>query len=113
MAISHLAKGYETSMLRLPLGPSLTFFAAIAATAAVAGTAARALPADYVLPLTSASLFVLAAVVAVFGWRQRKAREQAALTYWDVAGALTLIGICAAALVEPEQMVRVMLGTGS
>ena len=110
MAISDLAHSYEGAAQRLPLGPSLTFFAAIAATASVAGTAGRVLSPDHMLPLIAASLFVFAAASAVFGWRQRKARPNAALTYWDVAGALTLIGVCAAALVDPEQMVRVMLG---
>jgi membrane protein implicated in regulation of membrane protease activity len=93
------------------LGPTLTFFVAILASAAAAGIAARALSWDFALPLICATLFVFAAALALFGWPQRKARQQASPNYWDVAGALTLIGICAAALVEPEQMVRVMLGT--
>ena len=30
------------------------------------------------------------------------------VTYADVAGALTLIGLCAAATIDPEQMVRLV-----
>ena len=37
--------------------------------------------------------------------------EQDQLTYWDVAGALTLFGICVASQVEPDQMVRLIEGT--
>ena len=76
----------------------------------MACAAARALPADLVLTLASASLFVLAAAIAGLAWQQRS-RQHPGLSYWDVAGALTLIGICASALIEPEQMARVMIGT--
>ena len=34
------------------------------------------------------------------------------LSYWDVAGVLIFIGICVAAAIEPEQMVRLVAGTG-
>ena len=108
MAIGDLAKGYEAHGHTPALGPPLAFFAAIVATAVTAGTAAGTLPWDAVLPLIATVLFIFAAAVAAFAWRQRKAREQASLTYLDVAGALTLIGIFAAALIEPEQMVRVV-----
>jgi hypothetical protein len=32
------------------------------------------------------------------------------MTYWDVAGALTLFGICVASQVDAEQMVRLVEG---
>jgi hypothetical protein len=32
------------------------------------------------------------------------------VTYADVAGALTLIGLCAAATIDPDQMVRLVEG---
>jgi len=54
-------------------------------------------------------LFVLAAAVALVAWRRPALGPR--LTYWDVAGALTLSGLCVAAAVEPEQMVRLVAGT--
>jgi Na+/melibiose symporter-like transporter len=106
-----LTKTFESRDQRLMGGPALIFIAAVAATAIAAGFAARAMSTDVVLPLVSASLFVFAAAIALAAWPQRKAHRQAGPTYWDVAGALTLIGICAAALVDPDQMVGVMFGT--
>jgi hypothetical protein len=64
---------------------------------------------DALLPATSTLLFVFAAVVALIAWRSPVPARQ--FTYWDAAGLLTLIGICAAAAVEPEQMVRLVAGT--
>lgn len=62
-------------------------------------------------PTVVASLFFgLAAVVAVAAWR--KPRKGRRLTYWDVAGALTLIGILIAATIEPEQVVQLVAGAG-
>ena len=108
MSITNLAKGYENSANPAALGPPLSFFAALLVTTAAAGLAAAMLHPDSVLPLAVSALFLFASIAAVFGWRHRKALPQASLNYWDVAGALTLIGICAATLVEPEQMVRLV-----
>jgi Flp pilus assembly protein TadB len=107
MTISDIANSSERSGQRAVHGPALSFFAAILAVAVTAGIAVRALHWDFVLPLVSSALFVFAAAVAVFGWRQRQTR-QASLTYWDAAGALTLIGIFASAMIEPEQMLRIL-----
>ncbi len=52
--------------------------------------------------------FVLAALVALLAW-QRPAQGPH-LSYWDVAGAFTLIAIAVAALVEPDQMIRIVAG---
>ena len=109
MAMTNLAKGYENDRRPL-LGPPLSFFAALLATAAAAAIAAKSLHWDAVLPLASSALWFFAAVVAVFGWRPRGSRQPAALSYWDVAGALTLIGIGCSALIDPDQMVRLVAG---
>jgi hypothetical protein len=89
------------------LGPELTFGAAVlTAFAALAGATAM-LPPDGALALVSALLLVLAGLVALVAWRRAPA-PQARLTYWDVAGALTFIGLAAGALVDPEQMTRLI-----
>ncbi len=52
-------------------------------------------------------LFGLAALAALVAW-SRGATGRHRLTYWDTAGALTFIGIGAAALIDPEQMLRLI-----
>jgi hypothetical protein len=83
-----------------------------AVCAAIAFTMTTAHP-DFVLPATSLVLFALAALVALRALRVEPApgtSRQPSLSYWDAAGLLTLVGICAASQVEPDQMVRLVEG---
>lgn len=97
---------------RRRLGPKVAF--ATAVLIAFALPAAYALPKDLVLPAISILLFVSAGLVALFASSDGRLFEQVHATsqptYWDVAGALTFIGICAAATVDPDQMVRLVEG---
>jgi hypothetical protein len=90
-------------------GPQIVFAGALAAVVVTAAVLGQSLSKDHVLPTVSTLLFVLAAAAALMAWRRpiRGAR----LSYLDVAGALTFIGICVAAVIEPEQMVRLVAGT--
>jgi hypothetical protein len=90
-------------------GPHIVFVGALAAAVATAAVLTQSLTEDHVLPTVSTLLFVLAAVVALIAW-QRPTRGPR-LSYWDVAGVLTLIGICVAAAIEPDQMVRLVAST--
>jgi hypothetical protein len=45
--------------------------------------------------------------------RWRRPLPSRRFSYWDVAGALTFIGICMGATVEPGQMVELVAGTRS
>jgi hypothetical protein len=54
------------------------------------------LPSDLVLPVVSTIFFVLACLVALVASLRDHTCEQSRMTYWDVAGALTLFGICVA-----------------
>jgi hypothetical protein len=69
----------------------------------------QSLSKDHVLPGVSTLLFALAAAVALIAWRRPTRGPR--LCYWDVAGVLTFIGICVAAAIEPDQMVRLVAGT--
>jgi hypothetical protein len=89
-------------------GPHIIFAGALTAAVATAAVLAQSLSKDHVLPAVSTLLFVLAAAVALIGWRRPTRGPR--LSYWDVAGVLTFIGICVAAAVEPDQMVR-LVGT--
>jgi hypothetical protein len=83
---------------RPAFGPLVAF---VAATGAAFAPQAL-LPGSVSLPVAATLLFGFAALVALVAWR-RPARQPNRLTYWDVSGALLFIGICLAALIEPEQ----------
>jgi hypothetical protein len=88
-----------------PVGPVHLFVLAVGASAVVAVYAARAIAPEALFPVIAAALFVSAAILAAMGWRQRKAKS-AFVTYWDVSGALTLIGCAAAMMTEPENVMQ-------
>jgi hypothetical protein len=69
--------------------------------------AAQQVPGALLLPILSAALILSACVTALVAWASPQPRPDR-LTYWDVTGALTLLGICAALLSEPEQVVPLL-----
>ena len=87
--------------------PRLGFVAAILTCAVVWAVATQTLPPDAVMPAVSTLLLGFAALFGVIAWRRGRT-DSANVTYADVAGALTLVGICAAATIDPEQMVRLV-----
>ncbi len=91
-------------------GPEVTF-AVVAALSAVALTAAATvLPSPLILPLGSTLLLLFACVVALIAVRAPR-HEPSRVSYWDVSGALTLIGIFAALLSDPEHVLPLLEGT--
>jgi tryptophan-rich sensory protein len=75
----------------------------------VAWGASRALLSpDAAVPVVSTVLLLLAAVCGVIAWRHGRMNPRN-VTYTDVAGALTLIGLCAAATIDPDQMIRLTM----
>ena len=110
MTITNPAKHLPRAS-RWPRGPEFAFAGTllIAFAGMVAGT--KMLPSDLVLPVVSTIFFVLACLVALVASLRDRACEQSRMTYWDVAGALTLFGICVASQVDAEQMVRLVEGT--
>jgi hypothetical protein len=73
------------------------------------GLSTAVLPPDAVMPLVATLFFGFAALFALRAW-QRGQPDPERVTYADVAGALILIGTCAAATIEPEQLVRLVEG---
>lgn len=82
-------------------GPTLTATAVSLAGASAIGALALMLSPPLVLPVIGVLATLAAVVVALIAWATAQ-RMAAAITYWDVAGALTLIGIVATLLSEPE-----------
>jgi threonine/homoserine/homoserine lactone efflux protein len=105
MATDLQAKIRETEASPQPVGPVHLFVLAAGASAILAAYAAREISPAALYPVVAASLFVSAAILAAFGWRQRKVKP-AYVTYWDVSGALTLIGCAAAMMTEPENVMQ-------
>ena len=91
------------------LSPAAAFAAAILLVVLVFALTSGTISPDLVMPVVATTLFALAGVSAVLAWQLGGAATR--LTYWDVAGALTFIGIVLAALIDPEQMVRIAEGT--
>jgi hypothetical protein len=91
-------------------GPEIAFAVTLLLAGVAIVAAMQMLPGDFVLPVVSTLFFILAGLVALVAWRSTRAKPDR-LTYWDVAGALTLFGICVASQVEPDQMVRLIEGT--
>jgi hypothetical protein len=85
----------------------LVFAGAVLVGFAVAIISKAMLSADLVMPLVASTYLVLAAVLGLVAWWSR-GMDPNRVTYADVAGALTLIGVFAAAAIEPEQMVRLV-----
>ena len=106
MATRIPAKIQETGAPAQPIGPVHFFVFAAGASAILAAYAAREISPDALYPAVAAFLFVSAAILAALGWRQRKAKP-AYVTYWDVSGALTLIGCAAAMMTEPESIMQI------
>ena len=105
MAVTHhvrpLSRGAES------LGPPVLFAAALLLAAAALIVAEWRFTSDHTLPVVATLLFALAAIAVLLAFR-RDAAAPHHLTYWDVAGALAFIGIGAAALIDPEQMLRLV-----
>ena len=62
------------------------------------------------MPVIATLLLAFSAAFSVVAWRYRD-MDPEQVTYADVAGALTLIGLCAAATIDSDQMIR-LLGNG-
>ena len=90
-------------------GPQVAAAASAALVAAGLATALLFVPWPLVLPILSAAMIALAAGVALIAWLRKS--DWSGITYWDVAGALTFLGICAALLAEPEHALAVLEGT--
>ena len=103
--------GSRSDQAGAALGPRAVFAGAVVAGFAAWGFFHATLAPDLVMPLVATVFFVLAAVLVPLAWF-RRGMNPLNVTYADVAGALTLIGVFAAAAIEPEQMVRLIESGG-
>jgi hypothetical protein len=108
MSITNPMKPLAQRTQARTIGPEILFASAVILAFAVLAWATMALSRDWALPAVSTLLLVLAGAAALVAWLSERTADAGRVTYWDVAGALTLIGIGAAALVDPEQLARIV-----
>ena len=86
--------------------PTAVLTGALAASLIFAAVMQGSVPRDALIATTATLILALAGAIALLAWLRPLPPRH--FTYWDAAGVLTFIGICAAALMEPDQLVRVM-----
>jgi hypothetical protein len=108
MAVSDKTKPFPAKDRTGLHGPEILFAAAVLASFAILAFAAAAFPDHFALPVTSTLLLASAGLAALIAWLRERGPESDRVTYWDVAGALTLIGISAGTLVDPDHLLRIV-----
>ncbi len=104
---AHIARQHRPPARRWH-GLAIALGAAAAAAAAAFVTALVLLPAAMVFPVTGAALVFAAASFALIAWASPAEVGAARLVFWDVSGALAVIGLCAALFGEPGQAVALL-----
>ena len=108
MTITNSIEHLRTVATRPATGPVLVLAGALAATLTAAAVWQPSVAREALVPAAATLLFIFAAGVALLAWLRPLPYRH--FTYWDAAGVLTFLGICAAATVEPEQMVQLVAG---
>jgi hypothetical protein len=91
-------------------GPTVGMAIAAGLLTATLGLSALLLPPAVTLPTVCLAALVAAGATAAFAWISR-ARHQRHPNYWDIAGALAFVGMCAAMLSEPDQLLPLLEST--
>jgi tryptophan-rich sensory protein len=107
MAITH-SGDFSRPITREITGPAIALGAACLGMLAVTAATTRMLPTEMLLPTIATALFCLSAVVAAIAWQRGPSQQRVLPSYWDVAGLLTFVGICVAALIEPDAMAQLI-----
>ena len=100
---------YEQRTDPLGIGPQVGFAAATFAGFAAWSGLIVSVPNVWIMPVLATIFLAFAACFAAIAWCNR-GEDPARVTYADVAGALTLIGLFAASTIDPDQLVRIVAG---
>jgi hypothetical protein len=101
------AAGQRPLLARRWHGLAIALGSAVTASAAALTAALFLLPPALVFPVTALALLVAAASFAFIAWISPPEVKNR-LVFWDVAGAMTVLGLVAALLGEPEQAVALL-----
>jgi hypothetical protein len=88
-------------------GVAIALAGAVTAAAAALTAALLLLPPALVFPVTGCALVLAAGSFALIAWASPPEIGNR-LVFWDVAGAMTVLGLCAALIGEPEQAVALI-----
>ena len=89
------------------IGPQVGFAAATLAGFTAWSGLVVSVPGEWIMPVLATMFLAFAAGFAVIAWRRRN-EDPNQVTYADVAGALTLIGLFAASTIDPDHLVRIV-----
>ena len=96
------------SASRPHLGPPIALGVAIIVAAAAVALSPAPMTEAGASAAVVTSLFVMAGAIALLAWMLGRGSQPRGLTYWDVAGVLTFIGICVGSTIEPQQLVELV-----
>ena len=108
LAIGTPARNLSRPAGRDAAGPEIVLAAACLVAIAGFKLLQPILPEAAMLPLVVTIFFVMAAAASLLAWFRDVPSRPRRLSYWDVSGLLTLIGICLAAAIEPEGLVQLV-----
>src|SRR5262245_54193923 len=89
--------------------PKLLTIAALSTTLAIAVVARTMLPPDAFLAVVATSLFTFAAIATLAAWLVKR-RAGMRLSWLDLAGIFTCIGIVVTMMIEPEEIAQFVGG---
>jgi hypothetical protein len=104
---AHIARQRPVPLRRWH-GVAIALSGALAAAASAFVAALFMLPPAMVFPVTGAALVFAAASFALIAWASPPEIGRSRLVFWDISGALAVIGLCAALFGEPEQAVALL-----
>lgn len=108
LAIGTTAREISQRASREAVGPEIALAGGCLLTIAVFKLLQPTLPDAAMLPLIVSIFFVMAASAAFWAWWRGTPSRTRLLNYWDVSGLLTFIGICLAAVIEPEALAQLV-----
>jgi hypothetical protein len=92
-------------------GPSIALVVAVLAAFSAGALSSSGTSKEGAAAMIATLLLVMAGAAALVAWiGGRKPERERGLTYWDIAGALTFIGICVAQTIEPAELVALIEG---
>jgi hypothetical protein len=109
LAMGNLSRDRSSPHGLAPNGPSITLVVAVLAAFGAATLSPIGNLKDGAAATIATLLLVMASAIALFAWVRGNV-QRARPSYWDVAGALTFIGICVAQTIEPAELVALIEG---
>jgi hypothetical protein len=108
LAIGTTAREFSRRAGLDAVGPEIALAGACLFAIGVFKLLQTVVPDAAMLPLIVSIFFVMAGTAGFWAWRLGTPSRTRQLNYWDVSGLLTFIGICLAAVIEPEALAQLV-----